>query len=118
MFLYRQVLGADLPWLQEIGRPRTPQRLPVVMSRAEVQQLLAATTGEHQLVFRLLYGTGMRKMEALRLRVKDVDFERRLIVVREGKGTKDASRCCQAPSYPICSGSSLTPGRSGPGTGP
>jgi integron integrase len=89
VFLYRQVLRADLPWLQEIGRPRTPQRLPVVLSRGEVQQLLAATTGEHHLVFRLLYGTGMRKMEALRLRVKDVDFERRLIVVREGKGNKD-----------------------------
>jgi hypothetical protein len=58
--------GADLPWLQEISRPRTPQRLPVVMSRAEVQQLLTATTGEHQLVFRLMYGTGMLKMESSR----------------------------------------------------
>lgn len=89
VFLYRQVLGMDLPWLQEIGRPRAPQRLPVVLSRAEVQAVLAASTGEHQLVFRLLYGTGLRKMEALRLRVKDVDFDRRLIVVREGKGSKD-----------------------------
>jgi len=89
IFLYRQVLEVDLPWLQEIGRPRVPQRLPVVMSRAEVQQLLAAVTGEQQLVLRLLYGTGMRKMEALRLRVKDVDFDRQLIVVREGKGNKD-----------------------------
>ena len=89
IFLYRQVLEVDLPWLQEIGRPRVPQRLPVVMSRAEVQQLLAAVTGERQLVLRLLYGTGMRKMEALRLRVKDVDFDRQLIVVREGKGNKD-----------------------------
>jgi integrase len=86
VFLYRQVQGADLPWLQEVGRPRTPQRLPVVMSRAEVQHLLAATTGEHQLVFRLMYGIGMRTKEALRLRVKDVNFERRLIVVCEGKG--------------------------------
>jgi integrase len=60
-----------------------------VMSRAEVQQLLAAVTGEQQLVLRLLYGTGMRKMEALRLRIKDVDFDRQLIVVREGKGNKD-----------------------------
>jgi integron integrase len=89
VFLYKQVLGVDLPWLQEIGRPRAPQRLPVVMSRVEVQQLLAAVTGEHQLVLRLLYGTGMRKMEALRLRVKDVEFDRRLIVIREGKGNKD-----------------------------
>ena len=75
--------------MQEIGRPRPPAAAAVVMSRAEVQQLLNATTGEHQLVFRLLYGTGMRKMECLRLRVKDVDFERRLIVIREGKGNKD-----------------------------
>jgi integron integrase len=89
VFLYKQVLGVDLPWLQEIGRPRSAQRLPVVLSRAEVQQLLAAATGEHQLVFRLLYGTGMRKMECLRLRVKDLDFDRRLIVIREGKGGKD-----------------------------
>lgn len=89
VFLYKQVLGIDLPWLQEIGRPRVPKRLPVVMSRIEVQHLLQATTGQHQLVFRLLYGTGMRKMEALRLRVKDVDFDRNLIVVREGKGNKD-----------------------------
>ena len=89
VFLYKQVLGIDLPWLQEIGRPHVPKRLPVVMSRIEVQHLLQATTGQHQLVFRLLYGTGMRKMEALRLRVKDVDFDRNLIVVREGKGNKD-----------------------------
>lgn len=89
IFLYKRVLDTDLPWMQEIGRPRTPQRLPVVMNRGEVQQLLNASTGEHQLVFRLLYGTGMRKMECLRLRVKDVDFDRRLIVIREGKGNKD-----------------------------
>jgi integron integrase len=89
LFLYKQVFGVELPWMQEIGRPRTPQRLPVVLSRSEVQQLLAATTGEYQLLFRLLYGTGMRKMECLHLRVKDVDFERRLIVIREGKGSKD-----------------------------
>lgn len=89
VFLYRHVLDVDLPWLQEIGRPRPPRRLPVVMSRTEVDQLLQATTGPMQLLFRLLYGTGMRKMEALRLRVKDVDFDRQLIVVREGKGAKD-----------------------------
>ena len=65
--------------MQQLGRPRTPQRLPVVMSRTEVQRLLAATSGVQQLVFRLLYGTGMRKMECLRLRVNDLDFDRRLI---------------------------------------
>jgi integron integrase len=89
LFLYRQVLGVDLPWLEEIGRPRTPQRIPVVLSRVEVERLLTAVSAEHRLLFRLLYGTGMRKTEGLRLRVKDVDFDRHLIVVREGKGSKD-----------------------------
>jgi integron integrase len=89
LFLYRQVLGTDLPWMQQIGRPRTPVRLPTVLSRSEVEQLLAAMEGTAGLVARLLYGTGMRKMECLRLRVKDLDFDRRVIVVREGKGQKD-----------------------------
>jgi integrase len=92
LFLYKHILAVDLPWMQEIGRPRTPQRLPVVLSRVEVQRLPAATAGVHQLIFRLLYGTGMRKMECLRLRVKDVDFDRRLIVIREGKGNKVSVR--------------------------
>lgn len=89
LFLYRQVLEVDLPWMDEIGRPRTPARLPVVLSVGEVQRLLQAMSGVEGLVARLLYGTGMRKMECLRLRVKDVDFDRALIVVREGKGQKD-----------------------------
>jgi integrase len=89
VFLYKHVRDIDLPWLQQIGRPRPPRRLPVVMSRTEVDRLLPATTGPMQLLFRLLYGTGMRKTEALRLRVKDVDFDRRLIVVGEGKGATD-----------------------------
>ncbi len=96
LFLYKQALGIDLPWMQQIGRLRIPQRLPVVMSRAEVQRLLAATSGIHQLVFRPLYGTGMRKMECLRLRVKDLDFDRRLIVIREAKGNED--RLAMLPS--------------------
>jgi integron integrase len=89
LFLYRHVLDQELPWMQEIGRPQTPARLPTVLSRDEVERLLAAMTGVPGLVARLLYGTGMRKMECLRLRVKDVDFDRQLIVVREGKGGKD-----------------------------
>ena len=89
LFLYKQVLGIELPWMQEIGRPRTPKRLPVVLSPAEVDRLLAATTRVHNLAFRLLYGTGLRKMECLRLRVKDVDFDRQLIIVRQGKSNKD-----------------------------
>jgi integron integrase len=89
LFLYKRVLDIDLPWMQEIGRPRTPVRLPVVLSQAEVGRLLAAVDGIAGLALKLLYGTGMRKMECLRLRIKDVDFDRRLIVVREGKGNKD-----------------------------
>jgi integron integrase len=89
LYLYRHVLGVDLPWMQNIGRPRVPHRLPVVLSRDEVARLLSATEGVYQLIFRLLYGTGMRKMECLRLRVKDLDLERGLIIVREGKGNKD-----------------------------
>ena len=89
LFLYREVLEVDLPWLNNIGRPKTPERLPSVLSREEVAALLASIDGAIGDLARLVYGTGMRLMEALRLRVKDVDFERCSIVVREGKGRKD-----------------------------
>jgi integron integrase len=90
LFLYKEVIGrADLPWLDEIGRPSPKKRIPAVLTIAEVQQLLSLMDGETGLLARLLYGTGMRLMEALALRVKDVDFERHAIVVREGKGAKD-----------------------------
>jgi integron integrase len=89
LFLYKEVLGVALPWLDEIGRPKKPQRLPTVLSAGEVQRLLAHLDGTHGLTARLIYGTGMRLMECVRLRVKDIDFERREIVVREGKGGKD-----------------------------
>jgi integron integrase len=89
LFLYRHVLDAELPWMQEIGRPQSPARLPTVLSTDEVQRLLAAMADVPGLVARLLYGTGMRKMECLRLRVKDLDFDRGVVVVREGKGRKD-----------------------------
>ena len=90
LFLYQQVLGQkDLPWMSELGRPKRQVRLPVVLSHAEVSRLLAALPEEHRLVGRLLYGTGMRLLEGLRLRVKDLDFARRVIIVRDGKGGKD-----------------------------
>jgi integron integrase len=89
LFLYKEVLGQELPWLQEIGRPLPRRRIPAVLTPAEVQRLLGFLDGEVGLLARLLYGTGMRLMEGLTLRVKDVDFERRAIVVREGKGAKD-----------------------------
>lgn len=89
LFLYQHVLGQELPWMAELGRPKRQVRLPVVLTHAEVSQLLAALPEEHRLVGRLLYGTGMRLLEGLRLRVKDVDFARRVIIVRDGKGGKD-----------------------------
>ena len=89
LFLYRQVLDVDLPWLQGIGRPKSPVRIPVVLSREEVARLLPNIDVSCSTIAGLLYGAGLRLMECLRLRVKDVDFDRRVIVVREGKGRKD-----------------------------
>lgn len=89
LFLYREVLGVDLPWLVELERPKKPKRLPVVLGHGEVERLLGALAGTHALMAQLLYGTGMRLMECVRLRVKDVDFERGEILVRDGKGAKD-----------------------------
>jgi len=89
LFFYGKVLGVDLPWMTEIGRPRTKRRLPVVLSPDEVARILCFLEGEHRLFAQLLYGTGMRINEGLQLRVKDLDFERSTIIVREGKGGKD-----------------------------
>ncbi len=89
LFLYREVLKAELPWLDAVVRAKRPQRVPTVLSREEVRSLLARMDGRAGLIASLLYGTGMRLMECLRLRVKDVDFARAEITVREGKGGKD-----------------------------
>ncbi len=107
LFLYQKVLHLDLPWVAEIGRPRTLRRLPVVLSGEEAARLFdaldrlrpgadvaagqvaRAASTPHALLARLLYGTGMRLLEGVRLRVKDIDFDRRAIVVRHGKGGKD-----------------------------
>lgn len=89
LFLYGVVLEQPLGDLQDVVRARRPARLPVVLSREEVHRLLNGMEGTLGLIARLLYGTGMRLMEGLRLRVKDVDFERGLITIREGKGDKD-----------------------------
>ena len=89
LFLYREVLGIDLPWLDNVTRAKRPQRLPVVMTRDEVHAVLDRMEGGYGLMARLLYGTGMRLMECVRLRVKDVDFGRGEILVRDGKGAKD-----------------------------
>ncbi len=89
LFLYRQVLKSDLPDIDNIERARRPKRLPVVLTRSEVQKVLAIADGVEGLFLQLLYGTGIRLMEGLRLRVKDVDFERKEIVIRDGKGEQD-----------------------------
>jgi len=91
LFLYREVLKTDLPWLDGVKRARPSQHLPVVLSREEVGRLFAALEDGDEVasVLRLLYGTGMRLMEGVRLRVKDVDFSRNEILVRDGKGAKD-----------------------------
>lgn len=89
LFLYRVVLGMDLPWLDEIVAAKDTRRLPVVLTPSEVRALLHELNGPAGLLASLLYGTGMRLLEGLHLRVKDVEFERREIIVRNGKGGKD-----------------------------
>jgi len=89
LFLYRQVLGVELPWLDDVVRARDPERLPVVLSRDEVLAVLAEMHGVPRLMATMLYGSGLRLLECCRLRVKDVDFARRQILVRRGKGDKD-----------------------------
>lgn len=89
LFLYKKVYEFDLPWMENISRAKPSKRLPVVLSQAEVQRLLKNVRGEEGLILRLMYGTGMRVMEALRLRVQDIDFDRSEITIRSGKGNKD-----------------------------
>lgn len=89
LFLYKQVLETDFPWLDDVYRPNRPPRLPTVLTEWEVAAVLEQMKGTHALMARLLYGTGMRLMECMKLRVKDVDFGRREILIREGKGNKD-----------------------------
>src|SRR5262245_7467081 len=89
LFLYREVLGLQLAWLDDIVGAKLARRLPVVLTPTEVRALLGHLTGTMGLVASLLYGTGTRLLECLRLRVKDVEFERREIVIRDGKGAKD-----------------------------
>ncbi len=89
LFLYREVLDIDLPWMQQIGRPKSHRRIPVVLSRDEVASLLVSLRPGFCLIGSLLYGSGLRLNEALRLRVKDVDFSRHVLIIREAKGGKD-----------------------------
>ena len=89
LFLYREVLEVQLPWLAGVVRAKRPVHLPVVLSRAEVQRVLANLQGTIWLIASMLYGSGMRITECLQLRVKDVDLDRRELMIRDAKGQKD-----------------------------
>jgi integron integrase len=89
LFLYREVLEQNLPWLDDVIRAKKPKHLPVVLSQQEVSKILGHMQGTYGLIARLLYGTGMRIMECCRLRVQDIDFDRTEILIRNGKGAKD-----------------------------
>jgi len=89
LFLYKHVLGQDLPWLGEVVHAKRPVRLPVVLTEGEVARLLDHVEGGARLMVALLYGAGLRQAECLALRVKDVDFTYRQILVRDGKGGRD-----------------------------
>ena len=89
LFLYKEVLAMDLPWLDNVEQAKAPRRLPVVLTQTEVAAILERLPAKYALMARLAYGCGLRLMECLRLRVKDIDFEQRAIIVREGKGFKD-----------------------------
>lgn len=89
LFLYREVLNTEIGWIDNVVRAKKPQRLPVVLTREEVRAVFAKLEPNSRLVAILLYGAGLRLMECLRLRVKDIDFSRNEIIVRDGKGAKD-----------------------------
>jgi integron integrase len=89
LFLYRDVLGVNLPWLDDVVRAKRPQYLPVVLTRDETRAVLQHLTGVPRIMALLLYGAGLRLLECCRLRVKDVDFATKQIVIRDGKGRKD-----------------------------
>ena len=89
LFLYKELLGQNLPWFKDLVRAKRPERVPAVLARAEMQRLLAQMQGTKWLMASLLYGAGLRQIECLQLRVKDVDFAYRQILVRDAKGAKD-----------------------------
>jgi integron integrase len=104
LFLYRHVLGRDVGDLGGVIRARTPRQLPVVLTRDEVRAVLSHMEGEPWLAASLMYGTGMRLMECLRLRVADVDFGRNEVTVRDGKGSKDRATMLPGALVPALHG--------------
>src|SRR3954451_2341161 len=99
LFLYREVLEVELPWLDKVVSAKVPQRLPVVLTEDEVRRLLTGMRGTPRLIANLLYGSGLRLLEAMRLRAKDVDFQRHELLVRDGKGAKD--RVTMLPAHVV-----------------
>lgn len=97
LFLYREVLLIDLPFIEGVERAKRPQRVPVVLTTEEVKRVLAGLSGTHHLMASLLYGSGLRLMECVRLRVKDLDFDYKQIIVRDGKGEKDRRTILPSP---------------------
>jgi integrase len=114
LYLFRQVLGVELPWLDEVVQARRPQRLPVVLTPTEVRALLQHMNGTTALVAGLLQGTGMRLLEGLRLRVKDVEFARREIIVRQGQGGRGISSPLDGLGMPPERRQASAPGDPGP----
>jgi integron integrase len=100
LFLYRTVLRIELEPLGEVVRARRPRRLPVVLTADEVSRLMAELSGTHLLIASLLYGAGLRLLESLRLRVKDLDFERKEMLIREPKGGRDRMAVLPATVIP------------------
>ena len=101
LFLHREVLGVELPWLEDVVRAKRPQYLPVVLTRDETRALLQRLNGVPRVMALLLYGTGLRLLECCRLRVKDVDFAMNQIVIRDGKGRKDRVTMLPAAAQPL-----------------
>ncbi len=89
LFLYKKVLGIELPWMVDIVRAKRTRRMPVVLTRREVEKVLSCMTGKTWLMASMCYGSGLRMIECLRLRIKDIDFQYKQIMVRDGKGGKD-----------------------------
>ncbi len=89
LFMYKEVLKIELPWLNDVTRAKRCEKIPLVFSKIEIRKLLANLDGTYWIMAHLLYGAGLRLMECLRLRVKDIDFDMNQIAVRDGKGKKD-----------------------------
>lgn len=114
LFLYKEVLAQQLPWLGEIGRPTVRKRIPVVLTTDEVAAILSKMAGVESLLARLLYGTGLRLQEGLSLRIKDIDFVRRVIIVREGTASRGPSgSSAPAAACALWRPSAMHPARAG-----